>query len=269
MSAACVHAGLFQPPESAELLPAVLRFWDPVPIHSRPEMEDPYLAMLEPCPKWTVDYENLKKNEFYTNLFQKHSELFKFVSNKTGWYIDDLEYFRYLYKVLYIYKEHNPSLIPSWIEHMDKNDIKTIESLAGLSFAMETFSPQLKRLSGGPFIYKLFEYLDKFVHTNDPLKMVTFSGHDTTISAVLNTMGCFDNYPPEFSATVLWEVYKNYCGNYFVRMFYLKSTKPAKLEPLKLRDCSFDCEYSTYRDLLTPYIVGRKAWEMECNAGNQ
>lgn len=266
MSAACVAAGMFKPIGNEAELPGVLESWDPVPIHSRPRDEDPYLSMLAPCPKWSENYANLKKTEVFNNLFEKHSNLTKFISNKTGWDVDDLEYFRYLQKVLYIYQEHNSYFIPSWIQSTSKGDKETIEHLAGLSFAMETYTEKLKRLSAGPFCHMLLEFLDNGVRKRNHLKFMILSGHDTTISGVLNTMGCFDNVSPEFSATVLWELYKQVSGNFIVRIFYLKSTLPVlKIEALKLKGCALDCDYGTFKTLISTYAVNRERWRKECH----
>lgn len=267
MTAQCVLAGMFQPstrmPSNS---PEILSLWEPVPVHTKPQEEDPYLAMSYPCPRWYEDYEKVNKEDFVTNLLEKHSNLSEFVSNNTGWDKVALENFRFLYKILNIYNQHYSSFVPSWSQSLRQSDMETIKKLAGISYATETYTTTLKRLSAGPFINKLFSYIDGFVQKKDGLKILMLSGHGTTMTAVLNTMGCFDNLPPEFSATVLWEIYRKSCGKFFVRLFYLKSVETMTLEPLILKGCSYDCDYLTFKELLGPYNVSDDVWKKECNS---
>lgn len=266
MSAQCVTAGMFEPVEESRDFLRILSSWGPVPIHSRPKYEDPVVAMLAPCATWSKEYENLKKSNFFTALLEKHSDLCKYISNRTGWVMDDLEDFRNLYKVLHIYREHNESFIPSWINSLDEADREALDYLAGVSFAMETYTTQLKRLSAGPFLHKLLRYLDTFVGSNDHFKLVMFSGHDTTITAVLNTMECFNLVPPEFSSSVLWEVYQRDSETLFVRMMYRKTTESDELQMLKLKNCSFNCDYRTFKQFLLRYAPNEESWKNECQS---
>lgn len=267
MTAQCVLAGMFQP--SARIstnAPEVLKLWEPVPVHTKPKDEDPYLAMSSPCPRWDEDYENLKKEAFYTNLLGNHSNLLEYISNNTGWKKLELDNFRYLHKVLNIYNEHYSSYVPSWAQSLGKADLKTIQNFAGMAYALQTYTTTLKRLSAGPFINKLLYYIDRFVKRTDPFKILMLSGHGSTLAAVLNAMGCFDNVPPEFSATVLWEVYRQSCDKVFVRLFYLKSPDTMTLVPLNVKGCNFDCDYLTFKELLGPYDVSDDVWRKECNS---
>lgn len=185
----------------------------------------------------------------------------QYVSEKTGWkHIDDLEYFRTLYEVFYTYNEHNSSFIPSWVRTGDR---ELVTHLAGLSFAMEAYTPELKRLVAGPFLYTLFGHLDKFVQNAEHPKVILLSGHDTTISGILNTMECFNNIPAEFSSTVLWEMFKKPNGEFFVRMLRT-STKTTVLDKLKLPGCEYDCEYNTFKKLLSSYTIDKEEWIKQC-----
>lgn len=260
MSASCVLAGMYNTSRGTEWLPDFP--WEPVPIHTRPLDDDPFIAMWAPCPMWDKRYADLKKTKVFQDILKKYEEIVKYVSEKTGWKnIDDLEYFRTLYEVIYAYNEHNSSYIPSWVRLGDK-DIVT--HLAGLSFAMEAYTPELKRLVAGPFLHTLFGHLDTFVQNKDHPKFVMLSGHDTTVSEILHTMDCFNYVPPEFSSTVLWEMHKKPNGHFFVRMFYRTSTKIDELDKLKLPGCDYDCDYADFKKLLRSFDIDEEEWMKEC-----
>lgn len=53
------------------------------------------VAMLAPCAMGFKEYDNLKKSNFFTVLLE-HSDFCNYISNTTGWVMDDSEDFRNL-----------------------------------------------------------------------------------------------------------------------------------------------------------------------------
>lgn len=258
MSAAAHLGGMFRLDEEKEWLSGLP--WDPIPIHTEPEEEDNVLAPDPPCPKYDKLFEEQKKSKFYTDLVTENAVLFKYLSEKTGWDIDDVQYIQTLYSTMYIYSEHNENYIPAWYKSLN---LTHIQYLAGLSLARHTFTPELKRLVAGPLINLLLSYFDQIAANKDTPKLLMLSAHDGTLAAILNAMEHFDLIPPEFAATVIWEMYKSVNG-YYINMVYKKSYWPG-LESFTLKGCDDNCDYSTYRKILGPLSISKSDWKKECN----
>lgn len=174
--------------------------WDPVPIHSRPEETDPYLAMSKPCPRHKILVENLKQNnEIYKKLPEKYHEEYEILANNTGWNIT-IDNFQGLYTTFYVYAMHNKTFIPSWVYSLNQTNFAY---LAGLSFASESFTDKLKILKAGPFFHNLLQFFQNATTGEQAPKFLMMSAHDDTIVAALQTMGVYDFEPPEFSSTVI------------------------------------------------------------------
>jgi len=87
-----------------------------------------------------------------------------------------------------------------------------------------------RRLGIGPL---LGDVLDRFTHaanTHSPQKMALYGTHDTTVAAILSTLGVFDNRWPCFTSNITFELFKGQQhgrllsflkrDEYFVRMRY-------------------------------------------------
>ena len=68
-----------------------------------------------------------------------------------------------------------------------------------MSFTVDTFTHEMKRLKGGPFVKELVEHFDSVAdNTLSPpnRKVFMYSGHDTTVAPVLHTLGVFNMIAP-------------------------------------------------------------------------
>lgn len=259
MSAECNLAGLYK------LKPADQWFgglpWDPVPVHTQPEEQDAGIAMEAPCAKYEKLYAEVKKSKPFVDAIKDNAQLIKFLSEKTGWDIQDIDSIRGLYSIFYIYSQYNSSYIPAWAAQVNRTKVA---DLAALAWARETYTPEMKRLKAGPFFDGLLVHFDKVV-TGKPVPkfgMVSSSIHSLT--AVLNTMDVFDNHPVEFAATIIWELSKDAKGEDIMKMYYKKQYAP-EIQPLKLKGCpDFACDYKTVKKLLSAYAIDGNTWLKEC-----
>lgn len=69
--------------------------------------------------------------------------------------------------------------------------------IAARSFATKTITPKLARLQGG---FLLKDILDRFANKSKGIlkpnrSMWVYSGHDTTVANLLNTLGLFEVKP--------------------------------------------------------------------------
>jgi acid phosphatase len=87
-----------------------------------------------------------------------------------------------------------------------------------------------RRLGAGPL---LGDVLDRFAYAakpSSPQKMALYGTHDTTVAAILSTLGVFDNRWPYFTSNITFELFKSQQhrgllsflrrDEYFVRMRY-------------------------------------------------
>jgi len=96
-------------------------------------------------------------------------------------------------------------------------------------------------------------------------KVLMFSGHDTTIATILNTLGVFEYHCPPYTSTVLFELHKNLSTNsFYVNMFYKNSSDAMKLQ---LPGCNVDCPLDEFNSILNEYSLSPAEWQHECNLG--
>lgn len=258
MSAALYLDGFYKLAKENQWTPGL--FWEPVPIHTRPEEEDPVLSQGAPCPKRDKLIEEQKNSETYEKINKDNAELFELLSSKTGWKIDDIEYIEKLYSIMYIYSNYNEDYIPDWYNSLDQDHIKY---LAGVSMARRTSTTELKRLVAGPLLDFLFNYFDQVVANKAP-KLLILSAHGDTVASFLNALGYFKLHPPEFTNTVMLEMYKRNDGTFYVTMTYKSPDFPG-LDKFSLDDCDMNCDYKIYKKLLRDVTVGNDTWKKECS----
>lgn len=83
------------------------------------------------------------------------------------------------------------------------------QELRDLSFTVDTFNHEMKRLKGGPFVKEMVEHFDSVAtNTLDPSnrKMFMYSAHDTTVAPVLHTLGVFNMIAPPYASMVVVEL---------------------------------------------------------------
>ena len=64
-----------------------------------------------------------------------------------------------------------------------------MRDMRDLSFTMGTWNLELKRLKGGPLVQAILDHFKGFITGERRYKFVMFSGHDTTVATLLNTLG--------------------------------------------------------------------------------
>lgn len=258
-SASANLAGLYKPTKEDMWMKDLP--WDPVPIHTRPEEDDPYLAMTKPCPRHKKLVEELKQNnEYFKNLPVQFHEEFEIVAKNTGWNVT-IDNFEGLYTTFYVYAMHNESFLPPWANSLNK---KKFTFLAGLSFASQVYTDPLKTLKAGPFFRNLIQFFDTAMNsTTDATKFLMLSGHDTTLVVALHSMGVYDFKPPEFTSTIIWELYKDLTGSHFMKIFY-KRPSTEQVEELIMPSCNQPCYFNNFSNYVGQYVRDEKTWETIC-----
>ncbi|XP_023310390.1 lysosomal acid phosphatase isoform X1 [Anoplophora glabripennis] len=258
MSAAANLAGLY-PPQGRQVWNKDL-LWRPIPIHTVKKKDDNVLAMKKPCAKLDELFEKNKQSTFYKQINKDHAELYEYLSEHTGMTVADIDDVKLIRSIFYCYKNFNESFIPSWADNLNQTEL---DYLAALAFASHSAKDDMKTLRVGPFFHNLFGYFDDVLdQVEDAPKFFMFSSQDKPLVSVLDAMGVYDLYPPNFTSTIIWELKEDAEGSRYTNLFYRRSAD--ELFSLTIPGCTFDCQYDDFKAILKPFTLKNKKWKKEC-----
>jgi len=142
------------------------------------------------------------------------------------------------------------------------------EYLRDYSFTVDTYTPELRRLKGGPFIKKVLDDCYKSKEgTMDPVnrKLFMYSAHDTTVAPILHTLNVFDPpKAPPYAAMIIFELIQR--DNFYLRLSY-KNESESEPYVLTVPGCEELCPLDTFKELMTPMLP--VDWEAECGFQQQ
>lgn len=249
MSALSNLAGLF-PPGADDIWNADIP-WQPIPVHTTPEVLDHILAAKRPCPLYDYALKKYKNTPEYRELNKRFKPLYEYLTLHSGKKIDSFTTVNNLYNVLYIEDLYNLTL-PEWTKKVyPEGDMKWVSAR---SFASNTNTNTLARLKTG---FLLKDILDRFANKTaanllPDRKLWVYSGHDTTIANVLNTLGLFELHSPPYTACIMFELrLKNDVP--YVQVFYKNTTEshpPALYIPNCGQLCSLENIYKLYNNVI-------------------
>lgn len=230
--------------------------WNPIPIHTVPNNEDAVIVMLKDCPKYKQLSDEVSKAQ-YNEFVEENAEVIEIISNATTIPKDQIN-FVMLYGTFYCYQKTNPSYLPEWYSSLNQT---VFQNFAGRQFIREN-TTQLKRLGTGPLITYLTNYFDKAINGSAP-KFLMLSGHDATITAVLNAMEVYDYKPPEFASMVIWELYQESNGTYTMEVFYKRNSE-SEAENLNVIEGVHEGNYEAFKQFLEPLMIDDATRTEEC-----
>lgn len=257
MSAEANLAGLY-PPKGGQIWDQNVQ-WQPIPVHTAPEIQDALLAMKKPCPKYNKLLKNLLKSEYFRNISHQNHDLYAYLSKYSGDNVYDLETLNYLYSTFYIETLFNYT-IPDWAKKVFPDKLKY---WSALSFTTSCYTPELARLKTGPLFNEIVNYFyNRSSSQPNSRRLYVFSGHDTTIANVLNTLGAFDVQNPPYASTIIFEQRYSGANSTFVNIYYKNSTND--LYKIVANACTFDCDLDSFANLLKPILISLEDYDSEC-----
>lgn len=263
MSAYCNLAGLY-PPHRDQAWNPNLTNWQPVPVHTRPKKEDNVINMGENCPRYDQLYQETMKTKEIAQEEMRNKDFYKFVGQMSGMDHENISNIWQIADTLFCEKAHNLTVSP-WANQQWKQENMTVyEKLRFLDswqFRLLYSGLEKSRLMGGPILGEFVQQMVAASQNKTNTKMFMYSGHDTTVAALLSALNLFANgTSPPYAASVLVELHQNSAGKYYVNVLYKNTTDRAYL--LTVPGCAEDCPLEDFQKITKPYIP--VDWKKEC-----
>jgi len=234
--------------------------WQPIPVHTVPQEEDTLLSSHATCPRFTeLHTEVLENSQFMRNIYKENSDLFEYISASVGENITDIVKLDYIFDTLLIENIYGMEL-PQWTKKVFPGG--KFEELRDLSFTVDTFNQEMKRLKGGPFVKEMVEHFDSVADkslTPPNRKVFMYSGHDTTVAPVLHTLGVFNMIAPPYASMVVVELLDR--QGLVVRVSY-KNDSSEQPHLLTIPGCTQLCPLHRFKDLTAS--IRPADWRAEC-----
>ncbi|KAL3270626.1 hypothetical protein HHI36_021160 [Cryptolaemus montrouzieri] len=258
MSAGSNLAGLY-PPQGDQVWNPSLP-WQPIPIHTKPKLNDGMLALAEPCPTFDKLADELMDTEQYQTYENDNKELYAYLSENTGSKIDSFSKANDLYDTLLIESMNNYTL-PEWTNSVFPDKL---EPVALTSFEFETHTPEMAKFRVGQVFDQILKQFDSFVSSSsDVSKFQVFSAHDTNVFNILNSLRIPNLQLVPYCGMVIFELRKTSEGKYFVQFLYKQDKEP---DLLTIQGCTSNCDYDNFKAIMQPLSLSEQQWEDACNA---
>jgi hypothetical protein len=167
----------------------------------------------------------------------------------------------FLFDPLFAASCHNEThKLPDWVNATVQQEIWRLYDISS-KFLYHT--DLLKRLRGGPLLTDILNRMQMRSNGNldKRLKFYAFSGHDTSISALLNAFGLDVDIFPHYSTAVFVELHE-INNEFVVKIFYKTQTDSTSVLALEIPGCSKSCTVEKICELRKHVIPDD--WELEC-----
>ncbi|XP_033909763.2 lysosomal acid phosphatase isoform X1 [Acipenser ruthenus] len=265
MSAEANLAGLYPPNGSEVFNPNIT--WQPIPVHTVPDTEDMLLRFPLPnCPRYNLLMNETKKTETFVNMTKNNIKFLEMVANETGLKDVSVESIWSVYDTLFCEQSHNMTL-PPWatLEVMQK--LKKLKDFS-FEFMFGIYKREQKaRLQGGVLLGHIVKNISQASSTpsTDPLKLMVYSAHDTTIVALQLALDVYNGKQAPYASCHIFELYQEDHGAFTVGMFYRNETGKDPY-PVKLANCTQDCPLEDFIRITKSVIPDD--WAKECQIGS-
>ncbi|XP_037938967.1 venom acid phosphatase Acph-1-like isoform X3 [Teleopsis dalmanni] len=265
MTLATLFAAMFPPKNSLMEWNTKLN-WQPIPIYSLPEKDDIWLRMQVPCPRYDQAFQEALQLPEVAAEHAESQSLFDELSEITGTNITTADDVNTIFVILQAQEAYGLKL-PAWTK---KYYPEKLRFMAEQTYVYNAYTPELRKLKGGPFVQKMFnEWQSKARGELVPKdrKFFMYGAHDWTLTNVLATMNVWKRAFPRFSAMALFELHKDLdTEEYYVEIYYkYDPNKPVKR--LTVPGCEFQCPLEKLIKL-TKAVLPNGTYEEMCEPKN-
>ncbi|KAK3603643.1 hypothetical protein CHS0354_017360 [Potamilus streckersoni] len=264
MSAYSNLAGMY-PPKEGQIWNTNIT-WQPIPVHTQPEEEDNILVMGKPCPKYDQLLDEALKSHKISEEEKKNKDFYAYIGKKTGWDHNNITNIWRIADSLFCEKTHNLTL-PDWTNNRTVENITVYEKLRLLESYQFTllFGDNRSLYKGGPLLGLMLDNMRKMQNKTIDTKFFMYSGHDTTVSALLSALNIFNKKSPPYAATVILELHEDPPKNYYVNILYKNSTDSFTTDSytnMVLPNCTMNCSFEMVVEQTKHRVPGN--WDEEC-----
>ncbi|XP_058801327.1 venom acid phosphatase Acph-1-like [Phymastichus coffea] len=235
--------------------------WQPIPTTYWPSEED-WLLIPEECPEYI---EERKKAENLPEVIEKVEKFRDFMSNLTiltGKNISGTYDFYLLYHILTA--EQSMQLrLPNWTEGLFPHG-KLLDGIL-LEYEIFSYTQKMRRLNGGKLLYSILNDIQAVKDGSiGGRKINLYSGHETNVVALLQTLGVFKYHVPQYGSAVIVELHE-IDNQYYMKIIYYLGI-PSTIEVLQIPGCDELCPLEQFIDLLSD--VTPSSDEILCDKSN-
>ncbi|XP_052804852.1 prostatic acid phosphatase-like [Mya arenaria] len=263
MSAYSNLAGMYPPDDDQKFNHDIP--WQPIPVHTRPAYEDNMLNMGEACPRYDELLEKTMETFAIQEEEKRNKMFYQYLGNVSGWDHENISNIWRIADTLYCEKSHNLT-VNTWADQKWNNTQTVFEKLRKLEnfqFTLLYNGSEMSMLKGGPLLGRYIENMkNKMQFLNVATRMYMYSGHDTTVAALLSALGLFNDVSPQYTATVVVELHEDPSKSFYVNIFYKNQTYNDKFVPLTLPGCAFDCPFDQFVKLTKGAVP--TDWKRQC-----
>lgn len=131
-----------------------------------------------------------------------------------------------------------------------------LQELTDLSYILNVYNDELKKLKGGPFLKKMLnEWKQLAANKTDTIKkMYLYVGHDSTVVNVLSVFNVWEPQFPDYTTMVIFEFYENQKTSTFsVQILLNKPKQPTQV--LSIPGCENPCPLDKLENLLKNHVT--------------
>ncbi|XP_019336726.1 testicular acid phosphatase isoform X1 [Alligator mississippiensis] len=266
-------AGLYPPGGAGPPNPA----WQPVPVHTVPAAQDKLLRFpLRPCPR----YQQLMEETTHLPQHQARMHAWKvlggtspsspqpglappYASPSPQGFLEDIANLTGLglewatprgiwkvYDALRCQQIHGLQL-PAWATPHVLTTLGEIVAFNTLAHVGLHQVAEKARLTGGVLLDAMLQNFSEVTRRSLPLRMVMYSGHDSTLIALLAALGLYRGELPPYAACLGFEFYQESNSTFSVGLFYRNESGRDFLE-LVLPGCPPPCPLERFTHLTQP-----------------
>uniref|UniRef100_A0A1I8ARP7 Lysosomal acid phosphatase n=1 Tax=Steinernema glaseri TaxID=37863 RepID=A0A1I8ARP7_9BILA len=226
---------------------------------NKPHWED---QLLKPnsvkCDKYDVVALN-ENRKLFTKFNAKYSAFFSYVSQHTGWNVS-MENVGDVFNAVYRETVHGLTQ-PAWLTrefHANRSAYDLVLELKRVQRLVEFNSPLKAKLRAGYLLGNFVRKLEKAARGEHKYKLVLYSSHDATLTALLYNMMINNDLLTPYAAAVIVELHEDDDGDHFVRVFYRNDTSVPPYQ-LQVPGCLYaDCPLELFISVLEPRIYRSK-----------
>ncbi|XP_019881984.2 venom acid phosphatase Acph-1-like [Aethina tumida] len=245
MSAQLVMAGLF-PPVNVQIWNPDLK-WQPALVDYKSDADEDLFNPYKSCPYYMkLVKEQANNRELLKKFVGPFADTYKYVEKHSGMKLKVPRDMSSIYSTLKCESELGLKL-PEWTKKVFPD--KMAEAV-DVVYKYDNFNPEAKKFNSGYILKKIIEDFDRKIKndiTPKERKASFYSGHETTLGYMLNSLGLEVNFVPPYGSALSIELRKSK-GEFFVQLRFRKGSacKPINLV---IPGCELLCPIEKFKEL--------------------